>query len=78
MLSMPFRDTVGQNPIDIPEVNSTHGHPRVMSNMRIKPVQEKWPDTPLRFCQVVEAETLSRQAGAGIVNLTRKTCTLVQ
>jgi hypothetical protein len=42
MLSMPFRDTVGQNPIDITEVNSTHGHPTVMSSVRINPVQEKW------------------------------------
>src|SRR5262245_32183667 len=43
MLSMPFHDTVGQNSIDIPEVNRTHGHPRVMSSVRINPVQEKWP-----------------------------------
>src|SRR5215468_8668353 len=46
MLSMPFRDTVGQNSIDITEVNSTHGHPRVLSSVRINPVQEKWPYPP--------------------------------
>jgi hypothetical protein len=46
MLSMPFRDAVDQNPIDITEVNSTHGHPRVMSSVRLNPVQEKWPYPP--------------------------------
>src|SRR5215470_11634914 len=46
MLSLLFRDTVSQNPIDITEVNSTHGHPRVMSSMRLNPVQEKWPYPP--------------------------------
>src|SRR5262245_54909340 len=46
MLSMPFRDMVGQNPIDTTEVNRTHGHPRVMSSVRINSVQEKWPYPP--------------------------------
>src|SRR5215471_21803080 len=54
MLSMPFRDTVSQNPIDITEVNSTHGHPRVMPTMRIKPVQEKWPYPPWQTESLVQ------------------------
>ena len=41
MLSMPFRDTVGQNSINITEVNRSHGYPRGMSSVRINPVQEK-------------------------------------
>src|SRR6516165_4428495 len=43
MLTTRFHATVGQKPLDIPEVNSSHGHPRVMSRMRLNPVQEKWP-----------------------------------
>ena len=46
MLSMPFRDTVGQNSIDLTEVNSTDGHPSVMSSVRLNPVQEKWSYPP--------------------------------
>jgi len=41
MLSMPFRDTVGQNSINITEANRSHGYPRGMSSVRINPVQEK-------------------------------------
>jgi|SRR4030095_3200952 hypothetical protein len=41
MLSMLFHDTVGQNSIDITEVNRSHGYPRGMSSVRINPVQEK-------------------------------------
>src|SRR5262249_37650689 len=37
MLSMPCRDTVGQNAIDITEVNRPDGHPRVMSSVRSLP-----------------------------------------
>jgi hypothetical protein len=46
MLSMPFRDTVDQHPIDITEVNSTHGQPRVLSSVRLNPIHEKWPYSP--------------------------------
>jgi hypothetical protein len=42
ILSMLFHDTVGQNSIDITEVNRSHGYPRGMSSVRINPVQEKW------------------------------------
>src|SRR5262245_60753627 len=34
-LPMPFRDTVGQNSIDLTAVNSTDGHPSVMPSVRI-------------------------------------------
>jgi hypothetical protein len=37
MLSMPCRDTVGRNSINITEVNSTDGHLRVMSSVRSLP-----------------------------------------
>jgi hypothetical protein len=42
MLSMPFRDTVDQNPIDSTAVNRTSGQPSVMASVRFHPVQEKW------------------------------------
>src|SRR5262245_18715247 len=34
---MPFRDTVGQNSIDITEVNRIDGHPRIMYSVRSLP-----------------------------------------
>jgi len=54
MLLMPCHATVGQNPSDITEVNSTHGHPSVMSSMRIKPVQEQRPCPPWHTASSVQ------------------------